>query len=136
MKSLKLIFLAALICTLISCSDDSEPLDALVGEWATTSLVATNCTNSSENGTADCGGIPCLNIVIGGDGSYTLSGPAITETETGKMTATETTVKLCANNLTEEECTNQDNNAYTLIDGNLTVVFSEDCTYTAVFQKK
>lgn len=158
MKKITYLLLIGLCTFLVSCGeDDSSNLDAdvdeidsellmpLIGNWTATSVTATGCSNSDDNGENTCGDLTfCLFLQITDEGLYGLADN--TDPELGEITngiiksLTSTTLLLCQPGLfgEEEECTNTI--TYSVTNSNsLSITYTDDdkpgCTFRATLTK-
>jgi len=135
-------FIALLLSAiLINCGNDDEPtnpLDALVGTWVSTSIVFSDCFDSENDGTFTCDPF-CIKVTINSDGTYSLTevdDDGGQHSETGIVVATSSTILLCES--TEPDCTDPD--SYTLMNSTLIITEAEDdisgCQSVVTFNKQ
>ncbi len=158
MKKLASLTLIGLSLFLINCGKedtlpdadidelDPELLEPLIGDWTATSVTASGCTNSSDNGTNSCGDfLFCLFIQITDEGLYGLSDntdPDLSESTSGLLkNLTATSFELCEPGFfgEEEDCSNTITYSFTS-STTLSIRFTDDeepgCSFSATFTKE
>jgi hypothetical protein len=139
MRKFKLLLLGLSMAVFVNCGgdDENEFLAPLAGTWNISKLTSSGCNDSAEDGELTCTGTSCFVLTINSNGTYTLvdntEQPATTDS--GTIDATATTVTLCETG--DTDCTPD---SYTIVDGNLSVKFSDEdspgCEFTAVGTKQ
>lgn len=136
---LNFIFILSILF-LYSCGSEEEDfLSPLVGTWESSTVIATNCTDSDENGTLTCTNTYCIRVTINSDGTYTLNNNLDdpSTSESGNITVTSSNLTLCASN--SVNC-DDDSDPYSLSGGELSVGFTDEdspgCNFTANFVKQ
>lgn len=137
MKKTLLLLLVSSSLFLVNCNDDDDDfLGPLVGDWEAFTISTTGCTDQQQNGTLTCTGLPCFELTINSNGTYSFQDNTEdpVETETGTVEVSETTFTACPTG--ESGC---EPDSYTLVGDVFTVMFEEDdspgCTFTVAFNR-
>lgn len=136
MKRLYVICLVSLF--LVSCTkEDSETVDLLaplVGLWEASSIVTTNCSDTSDDGTLNCDG-PCYQLTVRGDFDFSFNNYLEGTSMDGTLRVEATTLQFCD----EDDINCNPEVEYTLNDDLLTIVVywqARDCDVIAVYNKQ
>lgn len=140
MKRLLTLLVLSASILFISCGDDKDAdadfLAQFVGTWQSSNITASGCTDPEENGTITCDPY-CFQITISASGTYSLIESGSQTPETGTITATETTIRICETG--DTDC--GDGDPYSFSNSStFTVSFTDEdspgCTFTATFNKQ
>ncbi|MCR9251856.1 MAG: hypothetical protein NXI20_15630 [bacterium] len=113
--------------TLAKDTDPADLLEPFVGQWTLTSITASSCDDSSQEGTEECTECPVLTIAANCSYSFVFPDDGNgSDTETGYIVVSSTTILLCEDD-SDEDCEFEDDGLmYTLSGTTLSVVSDDD----------
>ena len=140
MKTIRKLAIFLVPLFLFSCGDDdgdnNDTLEKLIGNWLSTRVEDSNCIDPNDNSVIPdgmCGAVPCLDLTINANGTYsvTINFDAVPEVENGTYTISGNTLTICE---VPNDC---DVFTFTVTNTTFTIMGDDDgCDQTIIFTKQ